>query len=242
MKQELKGIFFDIDDTLYSTTIFAEKARRSAIQAMIELGLKGAPEALYQELIEVTQEFEPNYGFHFNKLLDRLPKEASSHCNPAILVAGAVISYHDRKFRELALFPDAPPFLEKLSQTNLIRGIITSGLAIKQSEKILRLGLLKYLSGQEAIIISDQVGINKPNPKLFQKALDRFGLAPSETAYVGDNPKKDILPCQQLGIRTIWMDRGGKHSILEPSIKPDYRVESFLEVEEILKKWGVNLP
>ena len=49
----LKAILFDIDDTLYSTTEFAEQARRNSIEAMIRMGLRVEPEAAFRELKEV---------------------------------------------------------------------------------------------------------------------------------------------------------------------------------------------
>ena len=56
----LEAIFFDIDDTLYSSTDFAWRARERAIEAMIRVGLKVEPELAMQELADVVAEFGSN--------------------------------------------------------------------------------------------------------------------------------------------------------------------------------------
>src|SRR5262245_17354782 len=90
VNRKLRAIFFDIDDTLFSTSEFADKARRAAIDAMIAHGLLGEREAVVRELNEVVAEFTSNYEHHLDKLLLRLPQEALNGRNPAIFVAAGV--------------------------------------------------------------------------------------------------------------------------------------------------------
>ena len=54
----LDAIFFDIDDTLFSTSVFAEKARRAAVEAMLRVGLRVSKDMLLKELQEVVDELE----------------------------------------------------------------------------------------------------------------------------------------------------------------------------------------
>jgi putative hydrolase of the HAD superfamily len=63
----LKAIFFDIDDTLYSTYEFSEMARENAIRAMISAGLRMSKEELRQELDEIVHEFSSNYEYHASR-------------------------------------------------------------------------------------------------------------------------------------------------------------------------------
>lgn len=136
---ELSAIFFDIDDTLYSTTEFAVQARRNSVNAMIRAGLRMDPEECLRELNEVIGEFSSNYEQHFDKLLLRIPQKCYDGINPGILIASAVVAYHDTKVQQLVPFPNVPEVLERLSQTNLILGVITDGRDIKQAEKLVRL-------------------------------------------------------------------------------------------------------
>ena len=175
MPRPLKAIFFDIDDTLFSTSDFAARARRAAVEAMRRVGLDYPRDYLLRELSEVVAEFSSNYGHHFNKLLLRIPASAYGGVNPAIIVAAGVVAYHETKFRELEPFADVRVVLQALAQTELVRGVITAGREVKQAEKLIRLDLYRYLTPY-ALFISDQIGISKPNVKLYQRACTDLGL------------------------------------------------------------------
>jgi putative hydrolase of the HAD superfamily len=231
--RKLRAIFLDIDDTLFSTTAFAEKARRNAIQAMIEHGLRGDREDLVRELSEVVAEFSSNYEHHLDKLLLRLPKEQWNGRNPAILVAAGVVAYHETKFHELRVYDDVYEVLRELCNAGLTLGIISAGWTVKQAEKIVRLRITEFLDPR-AIFISDQIGISKPNPKLYKKACDAVGVDPREAMYVGDNPRADVEPAKKLGMVSVWMRRSGRHVLEAGMPKPDYQIRNFHELRDVL--------
>jgi len=232
----LRALFLDVDDTLYSTSEFAAAARRAAMDAMIRYGLRMRREDALAELHEVISEFGSNYPHHYDRLLRRLPPSVVPDVNPAILVAAAVSAYHDTKYRSLFPFRDVTDVLEKLrASTPLVIGIITEGLEIKQAEKLVRLGIVPMLHPR-AIFISDQIGISKPNRKLYQRACEVVGVAAPEAMYVGDNPENDIAPAKALGmvaVRHRW--QGGKHAHVEGSVPADFEIRSFHELLQILR-------
>ena len=131
---KLHAIFFDIDDTLYSTSEFSEEARKNSLEAMIAQGLTMSKDQLFEELQEVIREFSSNYEHHFDKLLLRLPRRYYKGKNPAIIVAAGVMAYHDTKSRLLAPYEDAVEVLRLLSKTDLLLGVISEGLEVKQAE------------------------------------------------------------------------------------------------------------
>ncbi len=240
--RDLKALFLDIDDTLFSTSAFAEKARRAAIDAMLEQGLRGDRDALARELQEVVAEFTSNYEHHLDKLLLRLPPGSLNGRNPAILVAAGVIAYHETKSRELRVYDDVYEVLRELGRSGLILGIISAGLTVKQAEKIVRLKITDFLDPR-AIFISDQIGISKPNPKLYRKACEAVGVDPREAMYVGDNPVMDVAPAKSLGMVSIWMRRSGRHVLDAALPAPDYQIRNFHELRDLLvRDFGVRLP
>lgn len=230
----LQGIFFDIDDTLYSTTAFAERARRASIEQLIRMGLDIDPEDGYQELVEVIREFSSNYGGHYGKFLNRQPESALRGKHHGLLIAGAVVAYHETKFRHLKAFDDVLETMKLLATgTDLVLGIITSGLRIKQSEKLVRLGVWPFLD-QKAIFITDEVGIGKPNPKLYRRACDAMDLDPAKVMYVGDNPVNDVHPANQTGMVSVWNKRKGRHIDLPCISEPDHVIRDFNELRQLL--------
>jgi putative hydrolase of the HAD superfamily len=195
-----------------------------------------------RELREVISEFSSNYEYHFDKLLLRLPRESYVGINPAILIASAVIAYHQTKMDELKPFPDAMACLEKLHRTDIILGVITQGPTVKQAEKAIRLGIFEYIS-PSALFISDQIGIGKPNVKLFMRACREMDIWPLEAMYVGDNPTNDVDPPNQLGMSTVLLRReGSKYASVQGVTTPDHTIRNFGEFEEILHEhYGIDL-
>ena len=234
MPRPLDALFFDIDDTLFSTSVFADKARRAAIDAMINAGLRIDREECMRELQEVLAEFTSNYGSHFDKIIHRLPPHTYSGLNPAILVAAGVVAYHETKWRELKVYDDVYEVLRWLSGTSLTRGIVSLGLTVKQAEKVIRLNIYGFLT-PSAIFFTDQVGINKPNPKLYMRVLDDLNLAPDRVIYVGDNPTNDIDPCNEVGIITVRNRRSGRYANSDGKTKADYEIRDFYELRTLLQ-------
>jgi len=231
----IRAVLFDVDDTLYSTTDFARRARRNAVRGMIRAGLALPEEEVIQELEEVIREFGSNYEHHYDKLLMRLSREAQQGVNPAMIVAGGVVAYHDTKFEELHPFDDVKPLLAALAQARVRTGVITHGWTSKQSEKLIRLGIADLLDPR-AIFISDQVGISKPNPKLYGQALRSLGLDAPSVVYVGDSLANDIAPPKGLGMIAIWARRAAKPGQDARAIRPDHAVDDFRELAAVLRE------
>ncbi len=235
MRSRLRAIFFDIDDTLYSTYEFSEMARDAALEAMIKLGVRMSKERLRDELEEIVEEFSSNYEHHFDKLLLRIPRRYFKGLNHAVLVASAVVAYHDTKFRHLRPYEDVLEVLKLLYNTELVLGVITDGVTLKQAEKLVRLRVLPYLA-PNAIFISDQIGIGKPNTKLFLRACSDLNLRPVECMYIGDNPTNDIDPPNRLGMVTVRNMRSGRYLHVKGETEPDYEIHNFWDLLDILRE------
>ncbi len=236
---KLEAVLFDIDDTLCPTTEFARRARRNAVRAMIAAGLGETEERVMTELEEVIAEFSSNYEHHFDKLLLRLSPSALQHQNGALIVAAGVAAYHDTKFRELRPFDGVTTLLSDLRRAGLRLGIITHGWTLKQAEKLVRLGLVRHFD-PDAIFISDQIGISKPNPKIYTTALRAMQLEPQQAMYVGDNPRNDIAPPVGIGMVTVWSRRASRQQ--ESPVAPTHEIWNFDELREILRTtYGVEI-
>jgi len=238
--QPPQAIFFDIDDTLFSTTVFADKARRAAVDAMIRAGLHADRADATRELDDVITEFSSNYGGHFDKVLDRLGPESIEGHNRAVIVAAGVVAYHATKWRELKVYDDVYEVLKWLAGTPMVRGIISAGITIKQAEKLIRLEVLEFLT-PAAIFFTDQVGFSKPNPKLYRRVLQRLSLQPQRCIYVGDNPTHDIDPCNSEGWTTVRIRRSGRHAAEEGATNAKHEIRDFFELRRLLQdEYGVR--
>ena len=146
------------------------------------------------------------------------------------LESGAVLGGHGTPSTSSPSVAEDSPAADAGLQT----GIITHGLTIKQAEKLIRLGVMPFLD-PKAIFISEQIGISKPNPKLYSTALRDLGLEPGQVMYVGDNPTHDVAPPQSLGMVAVWSRRASKSNLDGTGIKPDHIVDDFVQLRDILK-------
>lgn len=242
MKKKLSAIYFDIDDTLYSTTSFSEKARANAVKEMVRAGLKISEKECLEVLKEVISEFPKNYEMHFNKLLTRLGEETFKNINPNIIIAAGVVGYHETKHRELVIYEDVDEVLKILSKTKLKLGVITSGLISKQAEKIVRLGVNRYIDNS-LVFITDECGYAKTNHKFYELAVKKLGFPASEIMHVGDNPISDIEPSNAAGMISVLVKRSGKYFNEKPKTAPNFEIQNFWELLEILKgNFSLKLP
>ena len=80
-------------------------------------------------------------------------------------------------------------------------------------------GIGKYF---KEVIESAVVEIRKPDPRIFEKGVEALGLSPEEVLVVGDSYKKDILPAQEAGCRTLWLKGRGwtaeEDAVIHPGI------------------------
>lgn len=230
-----KVVLFDIDDTLCATTLFARKARLSAVRAMIGAGLDATEDEVTAELDEILKEFTSNYDHHYDRLLQRLDPTNRGSARHGLIVAAGIIAYHDTKSKELKPFDDVIPLFKDLAASSARLGIITHGWTIKQAEKLIRLGLIPYVD-RDAIFISDQIGIAKPNPKLYKFALKKLGVEPHEVVYIGDNLVADIAPPRDLGMHAVWAKRAAKKTMEETGVRAEYEVSNFAELRALLRE------
>ncbi|MFX1377006.1 MAG: HAD-IA family hydrolase [Promethearchaeota archaeon] len=240
----IKLIGFDLDDCLFDSTGLSQRARIKGIDAMINLGLKINRKKAIQIIREIVNEYGSNSSKHYNYFVRRLNQidgntDFITYNMRYKYIAAAVMAYHEEKVKSIKLFEDVEECLKRLNSLSIKTTIITDGIPIKQYEKILRLKLDKMI---DLIVISDEIGIRKPNSKLFSYWLKKFGVRGQETIYVGDRIDKDIVPANLNNIFTVYLHRGGKYDISRADVKsrgstkPDYEINNLNEIFDIINE------
>jgi putative hydrolase of the HAD superfamily len=104
------------------------------------------------------------------------------------------------------LFPDVVPTLERLRSAGVRMGVISN--FEEWLERLLEsLGVTAFF---DVRIISGVEGVEKPDPRIFEIAMERAGVRPEECAYVGDSVAFDIEPAAALGMFPVLVDRRGR--------------------------------
>jgi len=243
-KVVIKVIAFDLDDTLYNATELARESRISGLKAMIKKGLKMDLNSAILTLNEIVKEYGTNNSRHYDIFILRInrfePQIDFIRTNQKNkYVSAAVMAYHEQKIISIKPFDDVIPCLKQIRDLGIETAIISDGIPIKQYEKILRLGIDELI---DLIVISDEIGIRKPNPKLFDYCLKKFGVKGYESIYVGDNLEKDLVPACMNGMNSVYIHRGGKYNNITTGekilngTKPEFEINSLLELKEIINK------
>jgi putative hydrolase of the HAD superfamily len=134
----------------------------------------------------------------------------------------------DRRTRHI-VFPETLPVLDELKKHYKL-ALITNGAIDIQRDKIEGSNLSDFF---DPIIISGQVGSGKPNPKLFQMALEHLAVKPEETVMIGDSLSRDIGGARAVGIRTIWVNRF-QATIADHHPTPDLQLTDLVTLPTIL--------
>lgn len=129
-------------------------------------------------------------------------------------------------------FDYAIPTLNTLKSMGLKIGLITNGSIKVQSRK---LEMLKLDNIFDRVLISEEVGENKPHRKPFDVMAQRLNLPANEIAYAGDNPINDIMGAQNAGYLPIWVKTVGDYNM--PALQmPEYQVETVKGIPDIINR------
>lgn len=182
-KGQTKGVIFDLDDTLYSEKEY------------VKSGYKAVSDYLG--------------GGYENKLWHFFEKG-----KPAIDELLRMLGRVDEKDNVLTVYrlhkPDIHPYsgvvemISELKARGIKVGIITDGRPGGQRNKLAALDL-----DVDDVIVTDELGgvqFRKPCDIAFRILLTRWRFNPADVVYVGDNPAKDFLAPQQLGIRSVYFN------------------------------------
>jgi len=117
---------------------------------------------------------------------------------------------HDR-------FADVSVRLDELSDSYKL-GLITNGASCLQREKLATAGLDEYF---DAVVVSAEFGVGKPDPSIFAHALSLLGSDPEQAVMIGDSLHRDVDGATAAGLKSVWVNRSGQP---RPADRPD-RVE-----------------
>ncbi|HVR47883.1 MAG TPA: HAD family hydrolase [Candidatus Binatia bacterium] len=230
-------VLFDLDDTLHDdtyayTSAAEEVAREVAAEHGIDaLALKSAyvaeSEGFWHRLspLDLKVKLANLRASMWQAALERV----GAGGDPELALRSAE-RYNDYRRKYFTLFPGAVELLRALRERGVKLGIVTNGLSETHREKIALLQIGEYF---DAIFLSDEVGMVKPDPLLFAHACRTLGGAPAHGAMVGDRYDRDVRGAMDAGLYTIWLNVRDEE--LPPgATPPDATCSSIAEAARIL--------
>jgi HAD superfamily hydrolase (TIGR01549 family) len=183
-ERQITTVVFDVGEVLIDeTTEYGAWADWLGIPRHTFSAMFGAVIARGEDYRQVFQHFKPGFD---------LAAERQKRLDAGL---GEFFNAHD-------LYPDVRPCMEELRA-----GGYTVGIAGNQTARAGRL-IQELNLPADFIVTSDDLGAEKPDVAFFKKLIERQGLPPECTAYVGDRYENDILPAQKAGLFGVLMRRG----------------------------------
>ncbi|CAI8819358.1 MULTISPECIES: HAD family hydrolase [Pseudomonas] len=225
-------ITFDLDDTLWDTAPVIASAEAILRQWLTDNApnLGGVPvEHLFSIREQVLRE-EPGLKHRISavrrRVLFRALQEAGYDQWQASELADQAFETFLHARHQLEVFPEVQPTLEILAN-HFALGVVTNGNA-----DVRRLGLADYF---KFALCAEDIGIAKPDARLFHEALQRGGATAQTAVHIGDHPGDDIAGAQQAGLRAVWFNPTGKPWNADHA--PDAEIRSLTELPGLLAGW-----
>lgn len=230
--KEYRNLFIDLDDTLYD---FSAASREAFKETYEQLHYER-----YFDSFEHYMEIYTPYNLEMWRLYGegRITKEELNRRRYSYPLEA--VGVNDQKLtaefcREALgriptkgnLVSGATELLEYLRPKYRMY-ILSNGFVELQSRKMATAGIKRYF---DDIILSEEIGVNKPRPELFEYALKKAGAKLEESIMIGDMFDTDIVGAANIGMDQIFFN---PKQMTGTSFKPTYEVRQLLEIKEIL--------
>ena len=214
----IKAVLFDFDDTLGNRKLYTYDCYYEIVDKLIGIEDEIEKEAVIQDLLLYDMR-----GYMRKDMIGELYERKYKKKFPI----DDFNEYWDKnQYRFVMPFDNARKLLELLKKDYKL-GVITNGRSFGQNAKVEHSGLKDLL---DTVIVSQDVGMHKPNADIYNEAMRRLGVTNKETVFVGDTYSSDILGAYHAGITPIWFDPSNASRS-----KAVIRISSLDELPELLK-------
>jgi putative hydrolase of the HAD superfamily len=228
----IKGVLFDIDDTLFDASasqgiavlahLRAERLLDRFADTATALELwRTVMDAEYARFLAGELTFAEQRQARARSFMARIGEAAAMSDEDA---AAWFARFQNHRHAVRAPFPDADPVLGKLKSAFSL-GIVSNSELDHQREKLAQIGLLRYFG--DAVVCSAQHGAAKPAQSIFHAGCAALGLEPGEVAYIGDNYLLDALGAKEAGLAAFWLDRARTGTPVESAIRVIHSLEEL---------------
>jgi putative hydrolase of the HAD superfamily len=171
----------------------------------------------------------PDYGYESHENIRQYMNEREIFVDELFKKACRV--YETEKLQHIVPYEGVADTLQLLRSEGYNMGIVTDAHSRDATLRLLKTGLLEFFC---FMVSYDMVKVKKPDPAPFQFALEMLNASPGETILVGDSPRRDIEPCRNLGIRTVYARYGDLFSMDRNLVSADFSIDRMGELPEIL--------
>ena len=136
------------------------------------------------------------------------------------------------------LIPGAGELVRELKRRGYRLGLVADGRTVSFRNSLEPHGLYDIF---DVRAISEEVGVDKPHPNMFRKALEGLGILPADygrVVMVGNHLARDIKGANEMGLISVWLDWAPRRPKVaaDPSEEPCYTIRMPLELLSLLER------
>lgn len=192
----IKAIIFDFDGTISNRQMNAYTIFDDYVKDIFKDMTKMEYEAMLQDFLTDDCNGTINCKFRLapfiNKYKDYLPENFEDDF---------IAFYYEYMWKYCVLKPETRDVLTKLKGKYKM-AILSNGQSKSQHDKIDYMNINEFF---DEIVVSGDIGINKPNKEIFEIMADRLGVKPEECMFVGDVFSSDILGAIRANMLPVWI-------------------------------------
>ena len=222
----IKGVIFDLDNTLLDFMKMKEVAVKSAIRGMIEAGLEIDEVKSYKDIISIYEEF----GWENQKVFDVFLTKSIGYVDNKFLAAG-IVAYRRAREANLLAYPNVNRTLVNLTKLGIKLAVVSDAPSREAWMRIYYLNLYHFF---DAVITFDDSGERKPSSIPFEMALKKLKLKPQDSLMIGDWPDRDVVGAKQIGMRTAFAVYGDTFGTKYSGA--DWDIQDISEIITIIKQ------
>jgi REG-2-like HAD superfamily hydrolase len=234
MHDTLEGVTFDVTNTLIHSPrlgeLYAEVLSRHGVRVDPRAAARLVRE-VWQELACLAAPDHDRFTSHpggprgwWKRFLERICERLE--VPPPSPFAAAELYHRFATPEAWEIFPEVPAVLAELRSRGLRLGVV-SNWDPRLPDLLERLGLSRHF---EAVVYSSEVGVEKPDPRIFRTALLRLGIHPEAALHVGDGKLEDAEGAVAAGLRALLVDRRrGGGDLRDLAALPDLLSGALLE-------------
>ena len=227
-KTKLKGVIFDLDNTLLDFMQMKEFAVKAAIKGMIEAGLQIDEKLSYNQIISIYEEF----GWENQKVFDVFIEKQIGRVEHKYLAAG-IVAYRRAREANLMAYPNVNKTLMALAKLGIKLGVVSDAPSREAWMRIYYLNLYHYF---DAVVTFDDTGERKPSEKPFKVCLEKLKLNPNQTIMIGDWPERDVVGAKKIGMKTAFAQYGDTFGTTNSGA--DWDLKNIYQLVLIINEWN----
>ncbi len=201
-RKKTKAVLWDLDDTIFSRV----EAARKTFYGMFRMHLypnqneKFIEEAVAYMMTQVKRNSMIDES-SFQALLAKFPSDIP-YCRE-----NCVDYYYEHIGAFAEPFPEVIEVIKKLKEQGIKIGLVTNVAEDRVDSQWKKISTMKLETLFDVMVLSGELGIHKPDRKIFDKATEKLGVSNRECVYVGDDPHSDVEGGLNADMEVVWIDR-----------------------------------